>query len=193
LYYPFGCIVDTALRITVLKVKADAGPDRYINDGATSIIGGPFTTMGDYTYRWEPYQYMSDSTQPNPYVNPPFDFSYNLTVTYQGAGFQCVSRDTMVVRVSCGDFNVPNAFVATSPYPCSNRFGILNSSLAKLNYFRIYNRYGQLVFETTDPTQKWDGLFNGVLAEEGVYVWVADGFCTSGKQINKKGNVTLLR
>lgn len=193
LYYPFGCIVDTALRITVVKVEADAGPDRYINDGATSIIGGPYTTMGDYTYRWEPYQYMSDSTQPNPYVYPPFDFTYNLTVTYQGAGFQCVSRDTMTVRVSCGDFNLPNAFVPTSPYPVSNRFGLLNTSIAKLNYFRIYNRYGQLVFETTDPTQKWDGLFNGVLAVEGVYVWVADGFCTSGKQINKKGNVTLLR
>jgi hypothetical protein len=193
LYYPFGCIVDTALRIDVIKVKADAGPDRYIHDGATSVLGGPYTSMGYFTYQWEPYQFMSDSTVPNPYVNPPYDFTYYLTVTEQGEGFQCKAKDTVTVRVSCGDFNVPNAFVPTSPYPGSNRFGILNSTITKLNYFRIYNRYGQMVFETTDPTQKWDGLFNGILAEEGVYVWVGDAFCASGKLIHKSGNVTLFR
>lgn len=193
LYYPFGCIVDTSIKINVIKVNADAGPDRYIHDGAISVIGGPYTSQGLFTYQWEPFQFMSDSTVPNPYVDPPYDFTYYLTVTEQGEGFQCKSKDTVTVRVSCGDFNIPNAFVPTSPYPGSNRFGILNNSIAKLNYFRIYNRYGQLVFETTDPTQKWDGLFNGVLAEEGVYAWVADAFCASGKQIKKSGNVTLFR
>ncbi len=193
LYYPFGCIVDTAIRINIVKVKADAGPDRYIKDGATSIVGGPYTSMGNFVYHWEPFQFMSDSTVPNPYVNPPYDFTYYLTVTEQGVGYQCSAKDTVTVRVTCGDFYLPNAFAPSSANPGSNRFGILNNSLVKLNYFRIFNRLGQMVFETTDPTQKWDGLFNGVLCQEGVYVWVADGFCLSGKQIKKSGNVTLFR
>ncbi len=193
LFYPFGCIVDTAIRVRVVKVDADAGPDRWINDGAITTIGGPYTSEGAYTYHWGPYQFMSDSTIANPYVYPPGDMTYVLTVTEQGNGYQCAAKDTMTVRVSCGDFNVPNAFCPTSINPGSNRFGLLNNSLSKLNYFRIYNRFGQVVFETTDPTKKWDGIFNGTLATEGVYVWEADGFCASGKRINKKGNVTLLR
>lgn len=191
LYYPFGCIVDTSITINIVKVKADAGPDRYVRDGAISVLGGPFTSMGTYSYHWEPFQFLSDSTVPNPYANPPYDFTYYLTVTEQGEGYQCTSKDTVTVRITCGDFYLPNAFVPTSGNPVSSRFGILNNALIKLNFFRIYNRYGQLVFETTDPRQQWDGLFNGKLADEGVYVWHAEGFCSSGKQINKTGNVTL--
>jgi gliding motility-associated-like protein len=193
LYYPFGCIVDTSITIKIVKVNADAGPDRTIKDGAISVIGGPYTSKGTFIYHWEPFQFMNDSTVPNPYVNPPYDFTYILTVTEAGEGYQCRSKDTVTVRVDCGDFNVPNAFAPTGTHSGSNRFGILNNSVIKLNYFRIFNRYGQLVFQTTDPTQKWDGLFNGKLAEEGVYIWEADGFCVSGKPIRKAGNVTLFR
>lgn len=193
LYYPFGCIVDTAIKVNVVKVKADAGPDRWINDGASSIIGGPFTSSGNYAYHWEPFQFMNDSNLANPSVRPQYDMTYILTVTETGEGYQCAAKDTVTVRLNCDDFNVPNAFVPTSVNGGSNKFGILNRSLIKLNFFRVYNRYGQLVFETTDITQKWDGLFNGSLATEGVYVWQADGFCANGKRIFKQGNVTLLR
>jgi gliding motility-associated-like protein len=194
LYYPFGCIVDTAININVVSVHADAGPDRTIRDGATSIIGGPYTTFGAYAYNWTPFQYISDTTVPNPSVYPPDDFTYILTVTYNGGSFQCVDKDTVTVRVDCAaGFNMPNAFVPTSQSSEVNHFGILNNSISQLNYFRIYDRYGQLVFQTTDPTQRWDGLFNGKLAEEGVYVWIVDGFCARGEAIKKQGNVTLFR
>lgn len=201
LYYPFGCIVDTQININVLKVTADAGPDRFIKDGAITTLGGPYTSIdnetpfntGKYLYHWEPYQFMVDSTVPNAVVNPPYDFTYYLTVTEIDGEVRCLSRDTVVVHINCGEINVPNAFSPTSSNPGANRFGILNKEISKLNYFRVFNRYGQLVFQTTDPTQKWDGLFNGTLAEEGVYVWEADAFCLSGKEIHKKGNVTLFR
>ena len=76
LYYPFGCIVDTAVKVNVITVKADAGPDRYIGDGASTTLGGPYTTLGNYIYQWAPYQYLSDSTIPNPVAYPPGDFTY---------------------------------------------------------------------------------------------------------------------
>ncbi len=194
IYYPFGCIVDTAVHVHVSKVQADAGPDRYILDGAQSILGGPFTTLaGQYIYKWEPFQYMSDSTVPNPYVYPPTDFTYYLTVTELNDTFGCVAKDTVVVRLNCGDFYLPNAFSPASQHTAVNRFGILNQSIVKLNHFRVYNRWGVLVFETTNPTQGWDGTFNGKACDQGVYVWEADGFCLSGKRIKKHGNVTLLR
>lgn len=190
LYYSFGCIVDTGIKVDVRYVVADAGPDRVIRDGATSALGGPFTTIGAYTYHWSPYQFMADSSVPNAVVYPPQSMTYYLKVT-DGAG--CSDIDTVLVNVNCGDFNVPNAFAPNSANDRSNRFGILNYQIAKLNYFRIYNRWGEMVFETTNPAQKWDGTYNGNLAPEGVYVWEADAFCTSGVKITKRGNVTLLR
>ncbi len=201
LYYPFGCIVDTQININVVKVRADAGPDRFIKDGAITTLGGPYTSIDNETpltpnkfeYGWEPNQFMADSSVPNPVVNPPYDFTYYLTVTQITDEIRCQARDTVVVHLSCGEINAPNAFSPTSSKPGSNRFGILNKEISKLNYFRVYNRYGQVVFQTTDPTQKWDGLFNGVLADEGVYVWEADAFCLSGKEFHKTGNVTLFR
>ncbi len=194
IHYPFGCIVDTAVRVHVSKVHADAGPDRWIRDGATSTIGGPYTTLaGDYIYHWEPFEFMSDSTVPNPYVYPPYDYTYYLTVTEIHDGFACKSMDTVVVHADCGNFYLPNAFAPNSTSTAVQRFGILNKAIIKLDHFRIFDRWGNIVFETTDPSKGWDGTVGDKAAPVGVYVWEADGFCTSGKRIKKHGNVTLLR
>jgi gliding motility-associated-like protein len=194
IYYPSGCIIDTAVNVRVSKVKADAGPDRWIHDGATTTLGGPMTTLdGRYTYHWEPLQFLSDSTVPNPYAYPPYDYTYYLTVTELNGALHCTAMDTVVVHINCGDFYLPNAFSPNSASPDVNRFGIINKGLVKLSYLRVYDRWGVLVFETTNPNLGWDGTFNDKAEPMGVYVWEADGFCQDGKRIKKKGNVTLLR
>lgn len=194
IYYPFGCIVDTAIRVHVSKVKADAGPDRWILDGATTTLGGPFTTLaGQYLYHWEPFQFLSDSTVPNPFAFPPYDFTYYLTVTELNDTFKCKSMDTVVVHLDCGDFHLPNAFAPNSTSPVVSRFGILNKEIISLHYLRIYDRWGIEVFETTDPTKGWDGTYNNAPAPVGVYVWEAEGFCLDGRKVKKKGNVSLMR
>ena len=193
LYYPFGCIVDTAVKVNVIKVHADAGPDRYIGDGASTTLGGPNTTLGYYLYQWTPYQYLSDSTVPYPVANPPYDFTYYFKVTGVGDGFQCSATDTVVVHVTCADIVLPNAFAPSSNNSATAKFGILNKEISKLNYFRIYDRWGELVFETSDPQQGWDGTYNGQPAPVDVYVWVVDAFCQNKLEIKKAGNVTLLR
>lgn len=193
-YYGNGCIVDTAIRVRVKKVKADAGPDRWVHDGAITTIGGPYTTLNNsFRYHWEPFNFLSDSTVPNPYAFPPYDYTYYLTVTDNSDGITCSDIDTVVVRMDCGDFYLPNAFAPNSSSTAVNRFTILNKEIIKLSYFRVYDRWGVLVFETTDPTQGWDGTFNNKPEPMGVYVWEADGFCVFGKHVKKHGNVSLLR
>lgn len=183
-----GCIVDTAIDVTVNKVVADAGPDRTITDGSATILGGPMTSIdSQYGHIWRPVQYMSDPTTPNPVARPPYDLTYYLEVTDTTG---CRAIDTVVVYVQCNDINLPNAFAPTG---INRYFGIANKQIVQLNYFRIYDRWGKEVFSTTDVTQQWDGRVNGDLAPLGVYVWEADGFCISGQKFRRSGNVTLVR
>ncbi|MBC7553608.1 MAG: gliding motility-associated C-terminal domain-containing protein [Taibaiella sp.] len=192
--YPDGCIVDTNLHVDVIKVLADAGPDRTIGDGASTTLGGPNMSLGGaFTYQWTPSTYLEETRYPFPVANVPNDFVYVVEVTTQVFSLTCTARDSVVVHVNCGDFYLPNAFNPGSLNAGVNKFGIINKQIAQLNYFRIFNRWGSVVFETTDPTQQWDGTFNGKDAPVGVYAWIADGFCQSGKAIKKQGNVTLVR
>lgn len=197
--YPDGCIVDTTVNITVVKVRADAGPDRTIADGSKTILGGPYTTTdGNYTFTWTPNQFLSNTNTPNPVANPAYDFTYYLNVdttviVTAGDTLHCSRTDTVVIHVVCNDFNLPNAFAPGSTNSGANRFGIINRQIIKLNYLRIFDRWGQMVFETTDPTEEWDGNVNGKPAPSGVYVWEADGFCLNGQRFQKTGNVTLIR
>ncbi len=192
--FPDGCIVDTPIHIDVSKVKADAGPDRTLSDGAKTVLGGPLTTTdGIYLYNWSPSTFLSSALITNPVANPGYDITYYLEVTELNDNLGCRDIDTVVVKVKCNDLNLPNAFSPESASPGANTFGLLNRQIVKLNYFRIYDRWGHVVFSTTDPAKQWDGLVNNEPANVGVYVWDADGFCITGARINKQGNVTLIR
>ncbi len=191
LRYPNGCVVDTGVLVTVSKNRADAGPDRTLADGASTSLGGPYTTQGPgYDYTWTPANFLNRDDVTNPVATPPYDFTYYLTVTNEAG---CVDIDTVVVHTACTDLFMPNAFRPESNNPSSGRFGLLNKGIVKLNYFRVFDRWGQIVFSTTDATQEWDGRANGELVNMGVYVWEADGFCTNGTKIRKSGNVTVIR
>jgi gliding motility-associated-like protein len=60
-------------------------------------------------------------------------------------------------------------------------------------YFAVYNRWGQKVFETTDQTVGWDGTFNGVMADPGVFAYYMKAQCGTQPAVFEKGNVTLIR
>lgn len=189
--YPNGCIVDSPILVTVDKVKADAGIDRTIADGAKTVLGGPMSTEGsDFRYEWAPMNFLDNHLSANPTSTPYYDITYSLKVTNIKG---CVDYDTVTVKVGCEDINLPNAFVPEDHSSNNDYFGILNKNIVKLNYFRIFDRWGKEVFSTTDISKKWNGQLDGVDCPYGVYVWSVDGFCVSGKRVSKSGTVTLIR
>ncbi len=192
--FPIGtCVVDTAIKVNVVKIKADAGPNRTIQDGASTMLGGPETVKGRrYLRRWFPEQYIDDIYAENPIVRPPHDFTYYLTVVDSGSTPSCAVTDTVIVYVECEGLNLPNVFTPESGGPRST-FGLMNSQLVKLETFSIYDRWGKQVFTTTDPAVRWDGTINGEKAAVGVYMYTVTGYCNSGRLLRKQGNVTLLR
>jgi gliding motility-associated-like protein len=65
--------------------------------------------------------------------------------------------------------------------------------IKELRYFRVYNRYGQLVFSTNKLHDGWDGTLTGIAQQTASFVWMAEAVTETNKVITKKGVVTLIR
>jgi gliding motility-associated-like protein len=107
----------------------------------------------------------------------------------------CKARDTLYLRVFECDPNfifVPNTF---TPNGDGNNEALYVRSeiISKLEYFRVFDRWGNIVFETADKNVGWDGNYGNKEAQSGVYVYSLSAICTNGNNIKKSGNVTLVR
>ncbi len=72
-------------------------------------------------------------------------------------------------------------------------FEIINNSISTIDRIQIFNRWGEMVFESTDLSNKWDGTFRGNNVNAGVYVYVVSGRCSGGDPLYISGNVTVIR
>jgi gliding motility-associated-like protein len=129
--------------------------------------------------------------------NPEHTFAVEDTffVTLLVSNGYCADSVTLgpIVIVVAEDLQFPTAFSPNGDG--SNDFFHHLYSVGLLDlYYAVYNRWGELVFETTDPQSKgWDGLFKGKKCDVGVYVWKADAGFVNGARSKTSGNVTLIR
>jgi gliding motility-associated-like protein/uncharacterized repeat protein (TIGR01451 family) len=65
--------------------------------------------------------------------------------------------------------------------------------ITKLKFFKIYNRWGNILFETTDQSKGWDGRFRGQMQPSDSYIWLVEGIDTNGKEIRKTGTLNLIK
>jgi len=89
--------------------------------------------------------------------------------------------------------NMPSAFSPNNDNVNEIYKPLGSAVFAKEYDFRIYNRWGQEVFRTTDPVTGWDGIFNGQPAQTGVYAWIITYKNIYNEAKLAKGNVTLVR
>jgi gliding motility-associated-like protein len=143
------------------------------------------------SYLWSPAAGLSSATVSNPTVTTSQERSYTITITTPSG---CQTVDSLLVRVFTKNVYVPNVFS-----PNGDGFNDLLYvnlvSMRQMQYFRIFNRYGKKVFETSDPTVGWNGRFNNNGDKQPVdtYVWTVQGFDKNGVPVNVQGSVSLLR
>lgn len=111
---------------------------------------------------------------------------------YVGNFPSAFSRSNMVCALLSPFFYIPNAFVPGGDYNPVFKPSIIFSDYSKYSLM-IYNRWGQKVFETNDIEQGWDGTFNGVVVDGGVYVYTLHLGTKNGIYHHRKGSVTVLR
>lgn len=164
----------------------------YLQD-SVRIYPGEYYQMQPATnclyFHWFPSIGLNDVNISNPVAGPEVSTRYFATAYTE---HRCVARDSIDVLVDPETLlALPNAF-APGHGP-NSIFKIIKRGIAYLDYFRIYNRWGELVFEATDINDGWDGMFNNVPQPEGVYVYVVQAHTSSGYTFSKQGNVTLMR
>lgn len=181
---------DTVLVTVNPEVFADAGKDTAV------VVGQPlqlFATGGE-SYLWVPNNGLNNATIANPVgtYDGSFD-SIRYVVTVRDA-VGCSDDASVLVKVFK---TAPKVFVPTAFTPNGDgKNDVIRPvavGLSKINYFRIYNRWGQLVFETTVNGKGWDGKISGVQQPTETYVWIVRGEDFTGKVVFEKGTVTLIR
>ena len=132
---------------------------------------------------------MNDSHLVKPSVYPPADASYTLYVSSTvGCG---VASDQVNIKVF-DNFHIPNAFTPNDDGR-NEMFRVKIFDNYKLTHFRVFNRWGQLVFSAEGPNDGWDGTFKGDPQPGGVYTYHLEIQSPSRKKIIRKGTVLLMR
>lgn len=141
-------------------------------------------------YTWSPPVALSSISSPTPIFRHDQTVEYLITIQTNG---NCITVDTLQVRIfSSNDILVPSAFTPNND-GLNDKLEFFLIGLKQLNFLRIFNRWGQLVFETNTDKKFWDGTQNGSNQPSGVYVWYAEGIAADNSKIFRKGLVTLIR
>ncbi|GDX53097.1 hypothetical protein LBMAG27_21440 [Bacteroidota bacterium] len=184
------CFSDTAY----VFVQVHPLPMVYAGEDQVVLAGDDVTLSGSgngTTYMWLPSDGADCPDCLKTIVHPDITTTYTLWITND---FGCSAADNVVIKVGCTAdvVFVPNAF---SPNGDGNNdvFYVRSKGVKTLNYFRIYDRWGALVFESTDLHKGWDGNVRNKIAMPGVYVWYMEGACANGQKVDLQGNVTMVR
>ena len=162
----------------------------YIN--TNTRIKGRELIGESYQYKWEPF-WGIDSTK---IASPIFNFNMNQVykINYI-TKYGCITTDTLSVNVFANnlvDIFVPKSFSPNNDGVNDQLYAYL-AGIKKFHFIRIYNKFGQLMFESKSNNTPWDGITNGRLQPIDAYVWFAEGEDINGKIISKTGSVMLLR
>ena len=162
------------------------------NDIDCSSNQSQLNATGGTQYNWLPAASLNNANIPNPVATPLTTTQYYVTGT-DASG--CTNIDSVVVNVSASgksNYLMPNAFTPTND-GLNDCYGIKYwGAILELD-LKIYNRWGQLVFQTTDPTKCWDGNFKNKPQNTGVFVYWVKAKTSCENYVFRKGIILLIR
>lgn len=185
----FGCTDTDIVRVVVApQAVLDAGDDITIYPGEQAQL---YAAGNCSFFTWVQPTFLNFDNIQNPIATPP------VTTKFFVAGkteFGCEAIDSVIVWVSPESvIELPNAFSPGPGTSINDELRILLRGMATLNSFRIFNRWGEEIFTSTDINKGWNGQYKGKPQPMGVYVYMIDATTSTGKRFYKQGNITLIR
>jgi len=194
--YEGSCIPDTS------HVDLTVHPKPTVTvRGENTIVAGTSADLlasGEHIARflWSPSATLSCETCSNPIASPFKTTTYTVKVFTK---YECVDSANVTIKVMCDESQlfVPNTFTPNGD-GVNDIFMVRGTGITTLKSFRVYNRWGQVMYERTDvsvndKTYGWDGNFNGAQLPPDVYVWTVEAYCENGDLLKLKGDVTIIR
>ena len=183
----YGCLDTISANIVVQPAAV-----LYLGDSVTLYPGQSYQMNPQtncVTFVWLPPAGLSGAFISDPLATPDVSTKY---IVYGTTEWGCTISDSINIYIDPETLlALPNAF--TPGNGSNNLFKILKNGIATLNYFRIYNRWGNLVYESNNIDAGWDGTYNGQPQPFDVYVYEVEATTSTGKIFHKTGNVTLIR
>lgn len=178
-------------------------PLPFIKMPATIMMqaGFPITIPATYSsnvtnWSWVPSSTLSCSNCPQPVASPKFNTTYAVSVIDSNS---CKNTSSVQVIVFCNNNNVfiPNTFSPNAD-GSNDVFYVRGKGLERVKSLRIFNRWGQIVFEAqnfpvNDPAYGWNGKFRGNKPVPDVYVYQVEVFCDNSQVVQFAGNVALIQ
>lgn len=193
-----NCFADT----NYIKIKTYPIPTINILESIVTMNAGSTlklatTNSADVTkWKWLPNKYLNNPALAEPTLVAKESLTYMCEASNDG---KCITKDEVKVIVICngGNIFVPNTF---SPNADGNNdlFYPRGKGIFKIKSFRIFSRWGEMVFERTnfsanDPSAGWDGKFKGQVLPSDAYVYDIEVMCDNNTNIPTKGSITLIR
>lgn len=183
-----------------IPVEVDATPDQIVL-GLSSNLTSQYPGMID-SIIWSPSETLDCRDCPNPIAMPSVTTTYTATIYYGQNGITCDNSASVTIEVlnNCAGsiIYVPNTFTPNAD-GLNDVFMIRGLAATRINYFRVFDRWGKLVFETTngepnEPRWGWDGNDrSGQKLNPAVFVYTYEIECINHETVSGSGNVTLVR
>ena len=184
-----NCLNDSITKtLNLAQLDIHASPDQTIFEGQTTQLN---VTGNGKSFSWYPPTWLSNPDIQNPKVTPEQYITYFVTAT-DDLGCSDIDSVHIVVK-TYDDIYIPSAFTPNDD-GLNDTFKPTVGLQFNLVNFSVYNRWGQLVFSTSQKGKGWDGKLNNHLQASDIYVWSIKAVTKQGKkQINKTGTVILIR
>lgn len=183
-----GCVGNASIEVDMIPLPVvDAGNDT-ISDCSTGVM---LSGSGSGTLTWSPAESVSDPNDPFAVANPAITTTYVLTATVGN----CSATDEVVVEVDCASIFIPNVMTPNGDGK-NDVFQVISRGV-KTFELKIFNRWGNLLYSSTDPDDVWDGGQDGYYVSDGTYVWTVIALDFQNKPIldedHSSGTLTVLR
>ena len=140
-------------------------------------------------YEWKPSIDLNNPSSVIPTVTTASERQYTVSITTEQG---CIITDTVLVKIN-GDKKI---FVPTAFTPNSN--GVNDKlrplgNLSSIEYFRVFNRWGSMLFQTNESGAGWDGKYKGIDQPSDTYTWMLSGKSADGESLKISGKTFLIR
>jgi gliding motility-associated-like protein len=175
-----------------LNMNINASRDQINLGDVVDLTATPYAGL---IYEWKPEGIMLSNGKNQVSAKPTKDTTIQLYIRdYLSSSCDLVlSVYINVEEYLCDDSSIDIANCVTPNADGINDYIMPHASITKNFHLQIYNRWGNVIYESADPDQKWFATCNGKDCDDGVYGYIATSTCLNGETIIKKGNITVIR